>query len=122
MVFGIPHSSLSSPFSPFGIVNNTNLLKKDGMSHETFWFLNVSDFAFLFPPSLPSMHFVFEADSAIKGLDLLETITRNTAQNPKEEKYRKVRTSNEKLKAFFDMPGHWVDEVSFFFLRMLLCN
>ena len=26
-----------------------------------------------------------EADGAIKGLDLLETITRNTAQNPKEE-------------------------------------
>lgn len=45
------------------------------------------------------------ADGAIKGLDLLETITRNTAQNPKEEKYRKVRTTNEKLAPFFSMPG-----------------
>mmetsp|Transcript_11598 Transcript_11598/g.14128 ORF Transcript_11598/g.14128 Transcript_11598/m.14128 type:complete len:93 (+) Transcript_11598:72-350(+) len=43
------------------------------------------------------------ADGAVKGLDLLETITRNTAQNPKEEKYRKVRTTNEKLSPFFVM-------------------
>lgn len=32
-----------------------------------------------------STHFV-KADGAIKGLDLLETITRNTAQNPKEDR------------------------------------
>lgn len=45
------------------------------------------------------------ADGAIKGLDLLETITRNTAQNPKEEKFRKVRTTNEKMAPFFNLPG-----------------
>ena len=33
-------------------------------------------------------------DGAIKALDLLETITRNTAQNPQEEKFRRVRTTN----------------------------
>ncbi|CAE7319456.1 unnamed protein product [Symbiodinium sp. KB8] len=36
-------------------------------------------------------------DGAIKALDLLETITRNTAQNPQEEKFRRVRTTNVRL-------------------------
>jgi len=45
------------------------------------------------------------ADGAIKGLDLLETITRNTAQNPKEEKFRRVRSTNEKLAPLFSLPG-----------------
>lgn len=44
-------------------------------------------------------------DGAIKALDLLETITRNTAQNPQEEKFRRVRTTNEKLSALFGLPG-----------------
>ncbi|CAE7684046.1 unnamed protein product [Symbiodinium sp. KB8] len=44
-------------------------------------------------------------DGAIKALDLLETITRNTAQNPQDEKFRRVRTTNEKLSALFGLPG-----------------
>eukprot|EP00439_Symbiodinium_sp_Y106_P080535 s39_g19.t1 len=44
-------------------------------------------------------------DGAIKALDLLETITRNTAQSPQEEKFRRVRTTNEKLSALFGLPG-----------------
>ncbi|CAE7678780.1 unnamed protein product, partial [Symbiodinium pilosum] len=44
-------------------------------------------------------------DGAIKALDMLETITRNTAQNPQEEKYRRVRTTNDKLSVLFSLPG-----------------
>lgn len=35
-----------------------------------------------------------EADGAVKGLDLLETITRNTAQNPKEDTWRSVHETH----------------------------
>lgn len=39
---------------------------------------------------------------AKEALDLLETLTRNTAQNPSEEKYRRLRTSNAKLGILFN--------------------
>lgn len=44
-------------------------------------------------------------EGAIQALDLLETLSRNVIQNPSEEKYRKVRTANEKLAPLFGLPG-----------------
>lgn len=44
-------------------------------------------------------------ECAIPALDLLETLSRNVIQNPSEEKYRRVRTTNEKLIALFGVPG-----------------
>lgn len=44
-------------------------------------------------------------ECAIPALDLLETLSRNVIQNPGEEKYRRVRTTNEKLVALFGVPG-----------------
>jgi len=40
-------------------------------------------------------------EGAIEALDLLEKITRNVVQNPSEDKYRRVRTTNEKLAVLF---------------------
>jgi len=45
-------------------------------------------------------------DVGIEALDLLETITRNIVQYPTEEKYRKLRTTNEKLQVLFGAAGH----------------
>lgn len=42
---------------------------------------------------------------SIEALDLLETITRNIVQNPSEEKYRRLRTTNEKLSTLFGAAG-----------------
>mmetsp|Transcript_55341 Transcript_55341/g.113174 ORF Transcript_55341/g.113174 Transcript_55341/m.113174 type:complete len:179 (-) Transcript_55341:309-845(-) len=36
---------------------------------------------------------------SVDSFDLIEKLTRNVAQNPTEEKYRKVRLTNEKIKA-----------------------
>lgn len=44
-------------------------------------------------------------DQSMAALDLMETLTRNTAQNPKEEKFRKIRWTNEKLAAMTAVPG-----------------
>lgn len=44
-------------------------------------------------------------EGAIKALDLLEKITRNLIQNPGEEKYRRVRITNEKLAPLFGLSG-----------------
>eukprot|EP00930_Biecheleria_cincta_P036184 TRINITY_DN24828_c0_g1_i1.p1 TRINITY_DN24828_c0_g1~~TRINITY_DN24828_c0_g1_i1.p1 ORF type:complete len:352 (+),score=98.21 TRINITY_DN24828_c0_g1_i1:63-1058(+) len=46
-----------------------------------------------------------QLDGAIEALDLLETITRNVIQNASEDKYRRLRTTNEKLKPLFGQPG-----------------
>eukprot|EP00931_Biecheleriopsis_adriatica_P026274 TRINITY_DN16000_c0_g1_i1.p1 TRINITY_DN16000_c0_g1~~TRINITY_DN16000_c0_g1_i1.p1 ORF type:complete len:351 (+),score=90.14 TRINITY_DN16000_c0_g1_i1:63-1055(+) len=46
-----------------------------------------------------------DLEGATEALDLLETISRNTAQNPSEEKYRRLRTTNEKLAPLFRQPG-----------------
>mmetsp|Transcript_107488 Transcript_107488/g.195507 ORF Transcript_107488/g.195507 Transcript_107488/m.195507 type:complete len:400 (-) Transcript_107488:199-1398(-) len=42
---------------------------------------------------------------AIEALDLLETLTRNVIQHPTEDKFRRVRTTNEKLAPLFGTPG-----------------
>lgn len=42
---------------------------------------------------------------AIEALDLLETLTRNVIQHPTEEKFRRVRATNEKLAPLFGTPG-----------------
>mmetsp|Transcript_595 Transcript_595/g.1487 ORF Transcript_595/g.1487 Transcript_595/m.1487 type:complete len:349 (-) Transcript_595:48-1094(-) len=44
-------------------------------------------------------------DGAIAALDLLETLARNIIQHPAEEKYRRLRTTNEKLRPLFSLPG-----------------
>lgn len=44
-------------------------------------------------------------EGSIEALDLLETLTRNAIQNFLEEKYRRVRTTNEKLSALFKLEG-----------------
>jgi len=44
-------------------------------------------------------------ECAIPALDLLETLSRKVIQNPSEEKYRRVRTTNEKLVPLFGVPG-----------------
>jgi len=44
-------------------------------------------------------------DGAIEALDLLEKITRNVVSNPREEKFRRIRTTNEKLAALFGLGG-----------------
>lgn len=40
-------------------------------------------------------------EGSIEALDLLETLTRNVIQNPTEDKFRRVRTTNEKLSPLF---------------------
>jgi hypothetical protein len=40
-------------------------------------------------------------DTAIQGLDLVETLTRKIIQNPSEEKFRRLRCANEKLQPIF---------------------
>jgi hypothetical protein len=44
-------------------------------------------------------------ESAKEALDLLEKLTRNVIQNETEEKFRRLRTTNEKLAPFFGVPG-----------------
>lgn len=44
-------------------------------------------------------------EGAIEALDLLEKIVRNVIQNPSEEKYRRVRTTNDKLSPLFGLAG-----------------
>lgn len=40
-------------------------------------------------------------DTAIQGLDLVETLTRKIIQNPSEDKFRRLRCANEKLQPIF---------------------
>jgi hypothetical protein len=44
-------------------------------------------------------------EEAIAALDLLETISRNVIQHPTEDKYRRLRVSNEKLQVLFGLEG-----------------
>ena len=44
-------------------------------------------------------------NASIEALDLMETLTRKTAQDPKEEKYRKIRWTNEKLAPMTQVVG-----------------
>lgn len=44
-------------------------------------------------------------DRAIEALDMLETLSRNVIQHPSEDKYRRVRSTNEKLSVLFGTPG-----------------
>lgn len=44
-------------------------------------------------------------ESAKDALDLLEKLTRNVVQNDTDEKFRKLRTTNEKLAVLFGVPG-----------------
>lgn len=44
-------------------------------------------------------------EGSIEALDLLEVLCRNVIQNPGEDKYRRVRTTNEKLKPLFGLEG-----------------
>jgi len=44
-------------------------------------------------------------EGAFEALDLLEKLLRNVVQNPGEEKFRRVRTTNEKLAPLFKYQG-----------------
>jgi hypothetical protein len=64
------------------------------------------------PAKLPTELSAFEKilrtlplEGAKEALDLLETLTRNVIQHPGEDKFRNVRTTNEKLAALFGCEG-----------------
>ena len=45
------------------------------------------------------------AEGALRGLEVLETLVRNVVRAPEEEKFRRLRTSNEKLAPLLNLPG-----------------
>lgn len=55
----------------------------------------------IFEKSLRSL----PSEGAKDALDLLETLARNIIQNPAQEKFRRVRTTNEKLSPLFGAAG-----------------